>query len=289
MYFLDSPQPAKVYKEVPERLERTDGTAVGLAQIQERGVLRICYQPDEYPSAFFNTAEPPQLVGFDVEMAHRFAGRLELPLEFLPAASEGAAADLLNRGICDIYMRTLPVEVPRSHRFELSIPAYNSPLGFIVKDYRREEFKSWENIRKYRDSLRVGVEDVPGSIPRLRNFTANAEIVPIKSMEQQLKLLESESVDIDAIADMAEEGAALTVLYPNFTLVVPRPTVYIPAAYAVAVGNYDLLKGFNAWLLAKQAEGTVDKLYRHWMLGGAAEAEKAPRWSVIRNVLGWVE
>ena len=42
-------------------------------------------------------------------------------------------------------------------------------------------------------------------------------------------------------------------------------------------------------LLAKQSEGTVDRLYRHWMLGGAAEAEKAPRWSVVRNLLGWVK
>ena len=38
-------------------------------------------------------------------MAHRFARRLQLPLEFLPAQTEGAAEDLLNRSICDIYMR----------------------------------------------------------------------------------------------------------------------------------------------------------------------------------------
>jgi ABC-type amino acid transport substrate-binding protein len=108
-------------------------------------------------------------------------------------------------------------------------------------------------------------------------------------MEQRLRLLESGAEDIDAIADMAEEGAALTILYPNFSHVVPRPTVFLPVSYAVASGNSDLLLALNSWLLMKKEEGFIDALYKHWMLGGAAEAEKLPRWSVIRNVLGWVE
>ena len=105
-------------------------------------------------------------------------------------------------------MRTLPVEMPRSRRFELSAPIYKSSMGFIVKDYRRDEFQSWENIRELGDSLRIGVEDTPGSIARLRMFTENDNIVPIESMEEQLKLLKSGDESIDAIADMAEEGAA---------------------------------------------------------------------------------
>jgi Na+/H+-dicarboxylate symporter/ABC-type amino acid transport substrate-binding protein len=289
LHLLDSPQSARVYTKVPQIFEQAGGSPASLAQIRERGVLRVCYQPDEYPSAFFNTAEPPQLVGFDIEMAHRFARRLQLPLEFLPAETEDAAEDLLNRGNCDIYMRTLPVELPRSRRFELSSPVYESSLGLIVKDYQRDEFQSWEKIRELGDSLRIGVEDTPGSVSRLRMFTGTENIVPIQSMEQQLEMLESNGESVDAIADMAEEGAALTILYPGFDLVVPRPAAFFPVAYAVAGGNTDLIKAFNAWLLAKQSEGTVDKLYRHWMLGGAVETEKAPRWSVIRNVLGWVE
>ncbi len=30
------------------------------------------------------------------------------------------------------------------------------------------------------------------------------------------------------------------------------------------------------------------RIYDHWILGAEAE-ERKPRWSVIRNVLGWVE
>jgi len=286
--FLGTPQPAKLYAEVPEELILAGAKPASLAQIEKRGALRVCYQPNEYPSAFVNNTDPPQLVGFDVEMAHRFSEMLQLQLEFLPAETEGVAITLLNRGVCDIYMRTLPVNPRRSQEFGLTSPVYRSSLGLIVRDYRRNEFYSWKDISKHGDSVRLGVEDAPGNIERLSIFTS-ATIVPIQDMEQKLRLLESGAEDIDAIADMAEEGAALTILYPNFSHVVPRPTVFLPVSYAVARGNSDLLLALNSWLLMKKEEGVIDALYSHWMLGGAAEAEKLPRWSVIRNVLGWVD
>ncbi len=287
--FREPPQSAKVYTDVPDYLVQTNGVPAGLEQITSRGVLRVCYQPDEYPSAFLNTADPPQLVGFDVEMAHRFARNLQLPLEFLPAVSQNDARDLLDRGACDIYMRTLPVTLSRSRIFGMSTPIRKSSLGLIVKDYRRDDFRNWEDIEAQGKSLRLGVENTPSNIAYLKRLLKDAQIVPLDSMEQELALLASGAEGIDAVADMAEEGAAQTLLYPHFTLVVPKPTIFFPVAYSVARGNDDLLVSFNTWLLQEQSTGMVDELYRHWMLGGAAKEVKPPRWSVIRDVLGWVD
>ena len=39
----------------------------------------------------------------------------------------------------------------------------------------------------------------------------------------------------------------------------------------------------------EEAEGNIDSLYAHWMLGEAARTERPPRWSVIRDVFGWVD
>jgi Na+/H+-dicarboxylate symporter/ABC-type amino acid transport substrate-binding protein len=287
--FRQPPQPAQVFMEVPDHLAQVDDGPAGLEAIVQRGVLRVCYQPDEYPSAFFNVADPPQLVGFDIEMAHRFARSLELPLACLPAISENDAQNLLDRGACDIYMRKLPVSLSRSRKFGLSLPVSKSSLGLIVKDHRRDEFQTWDAIRAMGKSLRLGVEETRGNIAHLRTIVEDATIVPLKSMEQELELLASGADDVDAIADIAEEGAAQTLLFPRFNLVVPKPAIFFHLAYAVARGNDDLLDPFNIWLMAEQSDGTVDRLYQHWALGGAAEVKKAPRWSVIRNVLGWVE
>jgi hypothetical protein len=44
----------------------------------------------------------------------------------------------------------------------------------------------------------------------------------------------------------------------------------------------------NAWIEMKRRDGTLDTLYHHWILGEAATST-TPRWSVIRNVLHWVD
>ena len=42
------------------------------------------------------------------------------------------------------------------------------------------------------------------------------------------------------------------------------------------------------WVLLKQHDGTIRQAYDYWILGIGSE-EKKPRWSVIRDVLGWVD
>ena len=63
LQLLDRPQPAKVYDEVPPHLAQTVAKPANLGQIEGRGVLRVCFQPGEYPSAFYNKSDPPQLDG----------------------------------------------------------------------------------------------------------------------------------------------------------------------------------------------------------------------------------
>jgi len=70
---------------------------------------------------------------------------------------------------------------------------------------------------------------------------------------------------------------------------VPKPTYFLPVAYSVAPSNTSLLQALNAWMLAEKSKGTVDELYRYWMLGAAETEGRPPRWSVIRDVLHWVD
>jgi ABC-type amino acid transport substrate-binding protein len=87
----------------------------------------------------------------------------------------------------------------------------------------------------------------------------------------------------------AESGSVLTLLYPKFTVVVPEPgVVKIPLAYPVARRDQDWAHFINAWIELKRRDGTIDALYGHWILGKRAD-KRQPRWSIIRNVLHWVE
>jgi Na+/H+-dicarboxylate symporter/ABC-type amino acid transport substrate-binding protein len=285
----DGVQSATVYGEIPSERPGDRQQPAGFSEILQRGVLRVCYQPNEYPSAFYNNASPPQLVGFDIAMAHRLAGRRQLALEFYPARDEDEAASSLDAGVCDIYMRSLPVSEGRTLKFGMTIPVYTSSVGLIVRDHRRDEFRDWNPLRAAGDSLHIGLDAARESIALLRDILPEARLMPIRDMVEQDRILAADAEGIDAIADMAEEGAAWTVLYPSFNIVVPQPAVNIPVSYAVARGNSDLLEAINAWLVAEKARGTVGSLYDYWMLGGAVKTERPPRWSVIRDVLGWVD
>jgi ABC-type amino acid transport substrate-binding protein len=87
----------------------------------------------------------------------------------------------------------------------------------------------------------------------------------------------------------AERGSVYTLLHPEYTVVVPEPDIgRVPLAYPLARHDKDWETFVNTWIELKRRDGTIDALYRHWILGESA-VSKPPRWSIVRNVLHWVE
>ena len=62
-----------------------------LEAIEERKTLRVGYLPDSLPFAFFN--QDGDLVGFDVELAHRLAREMGVGLAFVPVDRHSLAKD----------------------------------------------------------------------------------------------------------------------------------------------------------------------------------------------------
>ena len=44
----------------------------------------------------------------------------------------------------------------------------------------------------------------------------------------------------------------------------------------------------SQWISLNKKNGTIDALFDHW-IAGAGVASGEPRWSIIRNVLHWVD
>jgi hypothetical protein len=92
----------------------------------------------------------------------------------------------------------------------------------------------------------------------------------------------------EAIAMPVERGSVMTLLHPEFTAVVPEPDpIKVPLAYPLARHDEQWAAFMNTWIELKKRDGTVDTLYRHWVLGRDA-APPTRRWSVVRDVLHWV-
>lgn len=83
---------------------------------------------------------PPQLVGFDIEMARRFAQQLEVAVEFLPSETDELAADRLKSGACDVLFTSRAINAKRVdvEKFAMSQPVYQASAGLSVKNHRRD-------------------------------------------------------------------------------------------------------------------------------------------------------
>ncbi|MCZ6874960.1 MAG: cation:dicarboxylase symporter family transporter, partial [bacterium] len=281
MQLLRQPGPATIHK-TPPPVPAGDSSLSALARIGARGVIRVGYLPDNLPFAYFNGTG--DLVGFDIDMAYALARDLDVKLEFVPMA-RGEMAAQLNSGYSDIVMAGVAVTPRRAQAMAFSIPYVELTVAFITKDYRREDFNSREAIKGLK-APRIGVPNLPYYIDKVKRYLPQAELVVLNSITE---FFEQHGDDLDAFVYSAEAGSAWSLLYPDYTVAIPQPDVLsAPLAYPTAQRNQGLVDFINIWIALKQKDRTIQSLYDYWILGKNAVA-KQPRWSVIRNVLHWVE
>lgn len=271
--------PAKVYKSAPPLMPAKSPLPT-LKSIHARGVIRVGYIADNRPFSFFNAQG--NLLGLDVEMAHILASSLGVGLEFLPV-DRSKLVEQLNEGYCDIVMSGTVVTPERAETARLSAPYMEATLAFVVQDYRRGEFSSREALQKLR-APKLAILDVPYFISFVRERLPNVQLMVVNSANE---FFESKGKTLDGFVYTAEGGSAWSLLYPEYTVVVPPPPVSIPLTYLMARGEQELADYVNALIDLKKRDGTLKKLYNYWVLGQFAE-KRQPRWSVIRNVLHWV-
>jgi Na+/H+-dicarboxylate symporter len=272
---------ATVMETVPERVTtRLAGTR--LDRILERTVLRVGYRPANLPCSFITPDQ--KLVGFDVEMAHILAEDLGVMLEFIPFEFD-ALGQMLSSGQIDIAMSCIASLPDRYSYASFSRSYLDMTLAFIVRDHEREAFYDLDLLHD-REDISIALVSSQYFEPRLKRLIPKAEFVYLESAEE---FFASQTVHADALVLTAEEGSAYTYRYPQFTVVRPsHGKIRLPAAYAVPKGDVEMLEFVSNWVDLKRKEGTVDELYNYWMLGGVSKRREA-RWSIIRDVLGWVD
>jgi Na+/H+-dicarboxylate symporter len=282
MHIKNNPFPQVVYKEVPAKLKNGRGIVADIGKIRKRGKLRVGYNPDGLPFSFFNAAG--ELVGFDVEMAHILANELNVDLEFVPFQFE-TLANQLNGGEFDIGMSGIDMSISRIEALNFSDPYLELTLGLIVRDYRRDEFINIESIRKIEGLTLTLVKD-ESYVQRIEKVLPGVNVI---GLESNREFFERNVGSWDALLTSAEAGSAWTLMYPQYTVVIPKPNIEtFPLGYAVAKGNQDLLAFLNNWIQIKKNNPQMKAAYNFWILGQEAVPKK-PRWSVIQNVLKWVE
>jgi Na+/H+-dicarboxylate symporter/ABC-type amino acid transport substrate-binding protein len=280
MQLLHEPVTATVSRD-PSPAPAT--TLPPLETIAARKVLRVGYLPDALPFAYFN--HHGDLVGFDVELAHRLAREMGVALAFVPIDPERLAAQLAE-GYCDIAMSGVAVTTNRARAMLFSDSYLDETLAFVVPDGERDRYETWDAIRD-RGALTIAVPNVPYYVNKLRDLLPRA-VIQVRGAGIEPLFTEA-AAHVDAIALPAERGSAWTLMYPAYSVVVPGPSsIRMPLAYPIAKRDQALASFVNTWIALKQKDGTLDAVYKHWILGQDA-APRQPRWSIVRDVLHWME
>lgn len=257
---------------LPGRLER----------IEHSGLLRVGYTPDALPWAFRNSGGAA--VGFDMELVHRMARDLGVELELVRLGLD-QVRDALDTGQIDLLASGVMMDIRNAHDHTLSKAYTTVTLGVLVEDHRRQEFESIEAIRGS-PHLSFAVVNAPALERMLENELPGLDFGSIASPRPFLR---HELEGIDALIMPAESASAWTMVYPDFSAIIPAGTrVSIPVVFVLPDGDEPFREYVNNWLTLEESIGVIDRTYRYWILGQDI-VHKQPRWSVVRDVLHWVE
>jgi Na+/H+-dicarboxylate symporter len=251
-------------------------------RIRRRGIVRIGTHPDELPFSYLNRRG--DLVGFDVEMAHRIAYEMGVEIEFVPLEFDRIENEL-DADYYDIAMAGIVGSYQYLHRVLPADSGIELTSAIVVPDHRRKQFVDRAAIRSL-GPIRLGMVGEPRLPLRLMQRFPDVEIVQLGSHQEYF---EERSEELDGIAVVAETGAAWTLRHPGFAVVIPADLeIRSPLIYPVAADSVNLAVFVNRWFKLARDDGTTREIYDYWILGRGV-VDRGKRWSVIRDVLHWVD
>ena len=276
---LRNPSPAVVRDGPLKDVAPVPDNKSHLDIIRESRVIRFGFLKDRLPYSYFN--EQGELVGHDIDLAHMLAQELQCKLVFVPFELHELAQDL-EANQFDAALSGLAITTSTLLGVRYSQPYLDVSVSFVVRDHRRRDFATTDSIREL-ESLTIAVPRDDYFRNKVKELFPNAQFVVV---DRSQEFFESSGQQADALLIDAESGSAWTFLYPEFRPVVPSDLrVKLPLAIAVERHDQAFADFLSRWIELKQRNGELDELYDYWILG-RTKSDRAPRWSILRNVLG---
>ncbi len=282
MQLLEKPVQSVVIKQpLPNPEPRREGESL-LQRIRRRGVIRVGYNEDNLPFAYFNNRRA--LVGYDIEMAHSLARDLGVTLE-LVRFDRATLVDQLNADHFDLVMSGLVGTLERAQAMAHTESYMDVHLALVTRDYRSSHFRTRKRILAL-DDLQIGFADLSrGFVNRIEAALPDATLVEIADNRDYFN---DKHPDLDALLISAESGSAFTLMYPRFEVVIPNElNASLPLFYAVGNRDAQMRDFVEYWVGLRQKDGTAQEYYNHWVLG-KTNGENEPRWSILRDYLHWI-
>lgn len=274
---------AKIEKyKILTPLSDTEQQQSRLDVIIARKSIRVGYHGASLPYAFKNKYN--DMVGFDIELLNQFAKDLDVSLAIIHLKKQDDNAELLSNGSIDVSIGGQAITPNRALKVEFSDAYTFHTAGLLVNDSNRGNFADIYSIQTMK-SLNLGVPSGKYYQNIVQENFPNATITDVDNVRLFLK---GHYKDVDALIFSTEAGSAWAMLYPNYSAVIPKGLkLRVPVAFMLPKGQLGFVQYMNTWLNLGEENGLQNKVYDYWILGKNPKAKK-PRWSVMKDVLGWI-
>jgi len=231
-----------------------------LKKIKHRGFIRVGYFRDDLPYAFHNNEG--KLVGFDIEIINLLADDIGVSIEFVRIFHNQAKA-LLSSGYLDMTTG-MPVTPRNMQDYTLTVPYSSQSMAFLVKEERRKEFSDWQNIVS-REDLIIGIPEIFYSENVVNRYFDKTTAWEISTPRLFFK---EKHQNIDGMLFGAATASAWTLLYPDYTVIVPKPArPELSMAFAINTNDNAFEIFMRNWIVMKKKNKDIEHLFNYWIAG----------------------
>ncbi len=249
-----------------------------MERIKQAGEIKIGFNPYIIPFSYRN--DRGELVGFDIAYAYQLARHLQVRLRLIPFTWDGLEQDLADRRF-DLALSGIYVTDERLQRFAVSEPYLKSPVALIVRADAVAGYLSRATIESQED-LTIAVFDDPVMVALAGRVLPDAKVVVLPSYEAL-----PEHPEVDAAIWTLEQAKAWAAPRADYTAVVPQDLGgRFLIAYLLPADALQFREFLDYWLELQTVNGFSERMVRRW-IEGKPDATPKPRWSILRDVLGW--
>ena len=228
-----------------------------LTRVMERGVLRVGF--DTFvPWAMKD--KTGKFIGFEIDVARRFAKDLGVDVELVPTAWKGIIPALL-AGKFDVLIGGMSIRADRAQQVYFSLPYYYSGQSVVASKKLAKGFKTIDDFNK------------PGVTIAVRTGTTAQKAAERLFPQAKLKLFEKEPQALQelfmgrahAFVSMAPLPAQEAAKNPDrLFLPLKENLTNEPNGIAIRKGDPDFLNYINSWILAVRGENWIQERYHYW-------------------------
>jgi glutamate/aspartate transport system substrate-binding protein len=225
------------------RAQPTDKT---LQRIRDGKAITIAYRTDAPPFSYEDRGQP---AGYSVELCKRIVTSLEQQLKVQPLAVKWVPAnvqtrlDLVRKGQVDLECGTTTATLSRMDQVDFSNPVWVDATGLLVR--KSVGARSIGGLAGKSIVVVAGTPNERALEDALKKGLVNAKVVPAKTYDEAISLLEGGNADALAAGKMMLAGMASKLKDLSAYELLDDEIGYVPYAIVLPLGASGLRQAVN--------------------------------------------